>query len=266
MKKLTLFTTFMLLGLGLAPVFGQFGAGGGGAPNLGGSISKLFGANQTFSANVEIHAASDNGDITMPGKVYFDTRKARFQFNMSEMQGTRMPPATLARMKEMGMDSMISISRPDLKVSYVVYPGLNSYLEVPVRDTADTANPDDYKVETTELAKETVDGHDCVKNKVTVTAPDGTKNDATVWNATDLKDFPIKITTDSAGRPATIMFKDITFTKPAASLFDPPAGLTKYSNMQTMMQTEMMKKMGNGGGMPPPAGQNGGGMPPPGQN
>ena len=34
-------------------------------------------------------------------------------------------------MKSMGMDTMISISRPDLKLMYLVYPGLNSYAEMP---------------------------------------------------------------------------------------------------------------------------------------
>ena len=51
-----------------------------------------------------------------------------------------------------------------------------------------------------------------------------------------------------------MLFKNISFTKPAASLFEPPSGFTKYDSLQTMMQTEMMKKMGGGMGQPP--GQN----------
>lgn len=101
------------------------------------------------------------------------------------------------------------------------------------------------------LGKETVEGHDCVKNKVVVTDKEGAKHESTVWNASDLKSFPVKIVTGEAGHPATILFKNITFTKPAASLFEPPSGFTKYDSPQTMMQTEMMKKMGGGMGKPP---------------
>ena len=48
-----------------------------------------------------------------------------------------------------------------------------------------------------------------------------------------------------------MLFKNISLTKPAASNFETPSGLTKYDNVQTMMQTEMMKKMGGGPGLPP---------------
>jgi hypothetical protein len=42
-----------------------------------------------------------------------------------------------------------------------------------------------------------------------------------------------------------MLFKNISFDKPAASNFEPPTGYTKYSNVQTMMQAEMMKHMGS---------------------
>jgi hypothetical protein len=95
-----------------------------------------------------------------------------------------------------------------------------------------------------------VDGHDCTKNNATVTDKDGNAHQYTVWNASDLKDFPVKIATTEAGSSVTMSFKDISLTKPAATLFNPPSGYTKYDDAQTMMQTEMMKKMG--GGMTPP--------------
>jgi hypothetical protein len=48
-----------------------------------------------------------------------------------------------------------------------------------------------------------------------------------------------------------MLFKNVSLTKPAASLFDPPAGFKKYDNIQQLMQQEMMKRMGGGMGMPP---------------
>lgn len=250
MKNLFRLTT-VLITLGLAPAFAQFGPRAGG-PHFGGAMDKLFGDNQSFSAVLEFQTDGDNGhNMIMPGKISFDAGKSRFEMNMSEMQGSPMPPSAAEHMKDMGMDTMITISRPDLKLAYVVYPGLNSYAQMTTQDASSaSASPDDFKVETEKLGNETVDGHDCVKNKVTVTDKDGNKHESTVWNATDLKNFPVKIVTADQGHSTTMLFKSISFAKPAASLFEAPDGFTKYDNIQTMMQTEMMKKMGGGMGMP----------------
>jgi len=252
MKKLLLLTT-IIVSLGFASAFAQPGPRGGGqGPDLGGSLGKLFGANQTFSAVMEFQTSGPGGeDITMPGKMSFDTGKSRFEMNMSEVKGSKMPPGAAQQMKAMGMDTMISISRPDLKLAYLVYPGLNSYAAMPSPDASASLHPDDFQVETTELGKETVDGHDCVKSKMIVTDKAGAKHESTVWAATDLKKFPVKIITSEGGHAATILFKNLAFTKPDAGQFEPPAGFTKYDSPQTMMQTEMMKKMGGGLGKPP---------------
>jgi len=243
----------MALSLGVTTVFAQVGPRGGGAPgpNLGGAMNKLFGANQAFTATLEVQNSGDNGDVTIPGKISFDNGKSRFEMNMTEMRGAQMPPNAMQQMKAMGMDSIVTIARPDLKVTYLVYPGLNSYAQMAERDPSASVSPDDLKIETEKIAAETVDGHDCVKNKVTVTDKEGGKHVSTVWNAADLKGFPVKIVTSEGGNNATLLFKNISLTKPAAGSFEPPAGLTKYDDMQTMMQTEMMKKMGGGRGLPP---------------
>jgi len=49
-------------------------------------------------------------------------------------------PEAAAQMKAMGMDKMIAISRPDKKVTYLVYPGLNAYLEMPLKDADEAQN------------------------------------------------------------------------------------------------------------------------------
>ena len=252
MKKL-LFVATAVLSLGLLPTFAQLGPSGGGqGPHLSGAMSKLFGANQTFSGTMEIQTAGPSGaDIILPGKFNFDHGKSRFEINMSQVRGGGMPANIVEQLKSMGMDSVINISRPDLKLAYIVYPGLNSYAAMPSTEAASSTNLDDYKMEAAEVGKETLDGHDCVKNKVTVTDKDGAKHESTVWNATDLKSFPVQVETKEDGQAATLRFKDITFEKPAASSFEPPTGLTKYDSLQTMMQTEMMKKMGGGAGLPP---------------
>ena len=244
--------------LGLLPAYSQPGPHGGapGGPHLGGVTGKLFGDNQTFSATMEMGVTDKSGQpMTMPGKISFDAGKSRFEINMTDMKGGQMPPNAAEQMKSMGMDQVVTISRPDKKAAYLVYPGLQSYAEIQP-SKADSAPPNsDYKVEITEIGKEPVDGHPCVKNKYVVTDKEGTKHESTVWNATDLKKFPVKIQTTENGGDVTMLFKNVTFAKPAASLFDPPADFKKYDNINQLMQQEMMKRMGGGTGgglgMPP---------------
>jgi hypothetical protein len=249
MKKTFLLTALTtLLGIVTLPALAQPGPQG---PRFDGAMAKMFGTHKTFSADLEVHAKGrNNDDIAMPGTFCFDSGKSRFEMDMSKAKGAALPPEALEQMKSMGMDRMIAISRPDKKLHYLIYPGLNCYAEVTPPNNGAGLSPDDFTLATTELGKETVDGHPCVKNKVVATNKDGAKSESTVWNATDLDKFPVKIESTESGRKSVMLFKNISFKKPAASQFEAPAGLTKYTDAQTMMQTEIMKKMG--GGMPKP--------------
>src|SRR5262249_26695304 len=149
----------------------------------------------TFSANMETQTkgASAEDALKMTGKIAFDHGTSRFEIDMSQVSSAKIPAGAAAQMKSMGMEKMIMISRSDKKLSYLIYPGLQAYTENPLPE-AEAVKPDsDYKFETTELGRETVDGHPCVKNKAVVTDPQGNKSESTIWNATDLKKFPIKI-------------------------------------------------------------------------
>ncbi|HXR05609.1 MAG TPA: hypothetical protein VN836_12965 [Verrucomicrobiae bacterium] len=235
-----------VLCLNLVSAHAQFGPAPSG-PDFGGPMGKLFGNNQAFSANLELQASDSSSNLTvMPGKICFDSGKSRFEINMTEVQSKQIPPGASAQLKSMGLDQMVMVARPDKKVAYLVYPGMQSYVETGLSEAAFATTNGDYKVETTELGKETVDSHPCVKNKVVVTGKDGDKQEFTAWNATDLKNFPVKIQTTEAGASTVMLFKNVSLTKPATSLFETPAGYTKYDDMQTMMQQQILKRMGGG--------------------
>lgn len=244
------------LGLCLVTASAQPGGPGGGpgGPNFGGSMSKIFGDHKNFSAAVEIQANdSTAGDTTIPGKLMFDDGKSRFEMDMTKMKNSKMPPGAAEQMKAMGMANMVVISRPDKKVNYMIYAGLNAYVEMPLKESETTDAIGKYKSESTELGKETVAGHPTVKNKVVVTDDKDKKHEFTVWNATDLKSFPVKVEMNEGKTKVTMLFTDVKLAKPEAKLFDAPSGLKKYDSMMAMMQEEMMKKMGEGGGFAPPA-------------
>jgi hypothetical protein len=217
-----------IISLGLLPAYSQSGPPGG--PQLGGTLSKLFGDNQTFSADLEMQVSDKSGKpMTMPGKLSFDTGKSRFEISTNQM---------------------VTIARPDKKIAYLVYPGLRSYAEIPLSNADSAPTKRDYKMEITEIGADIVDGHPCVKNKYIVTDNEGVKHESTVWNATDLKKFPVKIETVEQGDNVSMLFQNVSLAKPAASLFDPPADFKKYDTAQQMQQ-EMMKRLGGDPGMTP---------------
>lgn len=213
--------------------------------SLSGSTAKLFGENKAFTGSMEVQATTPQGPMTVPGKVSFLEGKARFEMDMMQTKSPAIPPGAVEQMKAMGLDKIIVISRPDKKVSYMIYPGLQAYLEAPMEDS-DVEKPEsESKLEETEIGKETLEKFECVKKKAVITDKDGGKHESTVWRAGDLNKFPIKIEQTENGNLSTMTFKDVKLTKPDTKEFDAPADYKKYENMMAMMQ-EMMKKAGGG--------------------
>jgi len=157
--------------------------------------------------------------------------KTRQEMDVSQFKYQMFPPAAV---KQMGIDQQIIILRPDLKLSYNIYPHLKSYVKTVLSGDAATSGKEP-KMESTEIGREMVDGHPCVKKKVVVTTGDGEKHEVLVWLATDLKNFPIKVQTTSEGSIEVSTYKQIQFVKPDAKLFEPPAGFTEYADFDEMM-------------------------------
>jgi len=231
--------------------------GGSPAPQMDDTMQKLFGDNQSFSADTKIQVTSDRGPMTLSGKMYFDKGNSRTEMDMSQVQGANIPPQAMAQMKSIGLDKMVSITQSGSHVVDMVYPDAQAYAEMTV-SAPPTGTTNSASVKLTALGNETMAGHPCVKNKAVVTDAQGASHEYTVWNATDLKNFPVQIAMTDGNNPFTFTFMNVSLSKPDASLFAPPSGCTKYGSMQELMQGIMMKKMGGGlGGFMP-----GGGAPP----
>jgi hypothetical protein len=69
---------------------------------------------------------------------------------------------------------------------------------------------------------DTVDGHSCKVENITVTTKNGKVSKMKVWEANDLKEFPIKIEIQADKGPITLQYKDISFDEPPASMFTHP--------------------------------------------
>jgi hypothetical protein len=255
MKKYLLITTALFLGSRL--VQAQMPSTGL-SPGMSDAMAKVFGTNLYFSASLhtQVKMEPQNQVVSMSGKMYFSGGDSRTEMDMTQMTGNAIPPEAMAQMKSMGMDKMVSISQNDSKTLYVIYPGLQAYTKM--QEPVNTSPTNSVTVETIDLGKETVDGHPCVKKQYNLTDPTtGQHLTMILWDATDLKNVPVQVqqtapnNANSGTNFMTMNYSDINLTPPDASLFTAPAGYTAYSDVQTMMQSEMMKKMG-GGATPTP--------------
>ncbi|MGD0060714.1 MAG: hypothetical protein ABSD58_14960 [Verrucomicrobiia bacterium] len=258
MKAWRVYTTMAVMAVLAVPTgFAQRGLGGG-PGNIGNAdMAKIFGNNQAFTATADISItdAQHGPPMAMEASYAFLKGNLRTDIDMTSMKGAQMPPQAIAQMKQMGMDRAVNIYRGDKKLMYLVYPGLKSYTEItpPQAPQTDKTEAKEPKVNTTQIGKDTVDGHPSIENKITFTADDGTQHEMLAWQATDLNNFPIKTEMQANGTTITTHFSNIKLTPPDASLFDPPTGFTKYGSIQEMMMGSMQHMM------PPGAGPHGGG-------
>ena len=233
----------LLLGSGL---HAQSPVPGGSSATMNAVLTKLFGGNSAFTARSDVRVMDKDRKETLSVtmKVISLDGKTRSEVDMAQVKSAELPPEATANLKQMGMDRVISIMRPDKKTIYLMYPGLQAYVDMPFAKEEAEAFEKDVKMEKTQLGKETIDGHPCTKNKVEVINDKGEKQEMTVWNATDLKDFPVQIQAQEKDTIILMRYKEVQFVKPDAKQFDPPTGYKQYADNQQVMQKAMEKILG----------------------
>ena len=216
----------------------------GQVPGLNAAMAKFFGDNTAFTATVTatILDAQGKESITMPMSYALLDGRIRSEVDMTQVKSKELE-GSAASLRQMGMDRTVSIVRPDKKTLFVVYPSLRAYAEIPIAKGQSNNANQEYKIDSAPLGDETVDGHPCKKGKVTVSGADGEKHEAIMWNATDLKNFPVKMQMTQAGVTTVMNYSQIKFDKPDAKLFEPPPGFDKYDSLEKMMQTAIMKML-----------------------
>jgi len=206
------------------------------------SLAKFFGANKAFSAQTQavIGAKATREISTIPMGFALLDGKIRMELDLTQIKSKQMTPEAVSMVKQMGMNRMTTIISPEEKLMRVVYPSLQAYVELPLSDD----QGGELKIETSEVGKETVESHPCAKRKVVVTDQKGRKQEGFTWNATDLKDFPVKMEFADTDATITMVFRDIKLSPPDPKTFEAPAGFTKQPDMQTLMMSVAQKSTG----------------------
>jgi hypothetical protein len=197
----------------------------GSATGINTAFLKLFDGIPVFTAKAEtlVFDATQKETVRMPIEWSALDGKVRLEVDLEQMTGKEMTPATLASLKQAGMSRVISIYRPDKKATYVMYPGVQSYVEIPLDKGEADAFQKGFKLEKAELGKETIDGHPCVKNQATIKGEKGAVLQVVTWNATDLKEFPVQIEMKEKRDTVRMRFTQVKFERTDSKQFELPA-------------------------------------------
>lgn len=217
----------------------QFTAGA--SPGLNAALVRLFGGVTAFTAEMELRMTDTNGTVNLHAPMRFSLLdgKMRGDLDVTKLKAKELPALAATAASSVGMDRVITLVRPDKQESYLLYPKFHACVVAPLDDEDLEALKQPAKLEKTPLGKETIEGHPCIKAKVVVTAASGRKHLATVWDATDLKGFPVQIQTRDGADLIQLRFRQVRFERPAAKEFDLPAGTARYTDASELTQAVM---------------------------
>ncbi len=130
-----------------------------------------------------------------------------------------------------GKKEMITISRPDKQVTWMLMPESKTYMEMSSnmqkKDITSRLNDPSVKSEKTFIGNDTVDGHPAKKYHVTVILDGKKEASGFIWEATDMNNFPVKHQSEDG--ETTTIWKNIKTGDVSDSLFEIPAGYKKMS-------------------------------------
>ena len=207
----------------------------------------LFRSSDTraFTAGLELTIAGQGGGeaVKLPFGVAMADGKMRWELNMMNVKSAELPPEALSSIKDMGLDRLFFIYQPGKPLT-LGFTGLKAYVELPVPKVEGVQQQAQDKIgrlEKKELGRETIAGQPTVKSAVKVPGDDGT---ATVWQATNLQNLPIKIAITKEKQTYQLQLSNIKLGQPDAAYFAVPAGFAKQTDLGAVIQAGAMKSFG----------------------
>lgn len=237
-------TIILAAGAAFFTLFASAQMPGGSSDAVSSAVVKLFGDSSAFTGHATVQVLNSNRVewLRMPATFTGLAGKLRFDIDRNQFKGPAVDPKAAPNDKRFGTDLISTVTRPDTKVSYIIYPNAHSYVRTPLFGAdVDLAN---QKLIRTSLGHAKIEGHACVKNRSIVKNQKGeTLIDATTWNATDLQDFPIQIEMKDRGNGyiTVIHFQQVSLARPDSRLFEPPPGYQAFNTPEELVGA-MMKK------------------------
>lgn len=212
------------------------------APFLAAALSEFFSDTRAFTAGVELALPAKEGaePLKLPFGIAMADGKMRWELNLASVKSAALSPEDLTGMKGMGLDRLFFIYLPGKPLA-LVFPGLKSYVEMAAPKPEGVQQQAQEKIgrlEKRELGRETIAGQPTVKYAVKVPGDAGT---ATVWQATNLQNLPVKIVITKDQQTYQLQLSNVRLGQPDAAYFQLPAGFAKQANLDAVIQAGAMR-------------------------
>ena len=209
------------------------------------AMLKLFGDITAFSSKADVRL-QEKGQEPMTMTINFAMLEGnvRVDLDMSNVKSAQLSAEILASYKSAGMERVTTILRRDRKSALLIYPSVQSYVELPMSREEARDMERRFKIDKTKLGRETIEGQACDKTRVVVSADAGEKQEAVVWYAPSLKDFPLRMQMDQPRMTVTMQYHDVSLNRPETRQFDAPVGFSKYASVEQLVQKAMRKALG----------------------
>jgi len=228
--------------LAVLPAVAQLG--GPTSTGVSASLIRLFGTNNFFTAQAEVQVLGKNNQerIGTPMNFTLAGNKIRVEVDMNKMRN-KIDADALAKVKPLGLDHVISVIQPAERASVVTFPKLQAFVKLDLPPSEAEAFLKRAKIARTTVKNEKMEGHPCIKQQVVITDESGKKSEATVWVATDMRDFPVCVATREEEATVVIRFRKVQFGRVADQHFAPSAGYQECADMQVLMAGPVVSYM-----------------------
>lgn len=147
------------------------------------------------------------------------------------MSGGAIPQEMTSKIYRSGQKTRVDLSAPpgaysltllDQHATYMVMsPSMCMQMPIGARADRDPMAAQGA-VQRQTVGADTVDGHACTVEQITVTPATGAPITMKAWEAKDMGGFPLRIELPTPQGPMRVEYKDITLATPDASLFAAP--------------------------------------------
>ncbi len=213
------------------------------APFLAAAMSELFSDSRPFSAVAVLQLPGDAPNQGIPLGFATLDGKMRWYLNLDQARSSRLDPDTTDWLREAKLSQVILILRPQTN-AIVVLPGVKQWFAFAPPKSAEIQEKAEEKIgflQKTEVGRETVDTHPCVKYRLDLPKERGGGEEAFVWQATDLKNLPIQFRTRLNGETYGLLFRQIKATPPEAKYFEAPAEYAKISGPEALLKNALLR-------------------------
>jgi hypothetical protein len=208
------------------------------SPIVSMALVKALEKSPAFSAKADVCVSgkADPSPSAAKGTVEFQGGNLRWLVQLGDIRSAQLSQNARAVVRQINGDRFLLITRSDEKANYLILSGAHAYLEQPLASLR--LSPSKAPVLT-----ERIEGQVCSKETFRAVRSDGVTNEVLVWRAKDLKNLPVQIQLHDSGETVQVRFRDITLRSIPPGQFRVPAGLTKYSSLEDLVQSVLLDRV-----------------------